>query len=816
MAITTTNWARSVRGVVTGSITEVGGVPQPTTGDKNTLFDGLTPNPGANPPERWLLTKQATATLNGIWIYNGVGANMTRPADDFNNGLPPTASVSVIANEGATFANTTHRLLTLEPNGGFTINAGTGAANSGLTFARQDTLANVKDFGAKGDGGTNDYSAIKNALASVPPGGTLFFPPGTYVVGPPIVMMPINSQTAAVVIPNDNITLQGVAGASIIKAWGGTLDAADAVAFSDLLYALGRNGVKVIDLVFDVNQGARAAQLASPTIGVGFYPMGTSPMFGNGISFVNCNDCLFQNVVVKNTIGLTNGSAHAFGNTQGAMGNSVRMRYSHCIAQDCGTATRQSDGWYLQGERIVVDTCIAEGCTDVGFVFEQCNKSGGTNLRAVNCGTGGSITTFGTADVGGNFFQGFVIGTTGAGTTTSGIAIGMPAAKLDTDTGNLRDTLLSNIVVDNSTSASYPAVNALPNLRLELVAISVASNPGDVVIDTSPYPHGFLDLDRVSIAGATGNVAINGRWIVSYISPTTFKIKNPTTLAFVQGNGVYAGAAKAQRPVAITTASFATPVIITANDHGFAAGNLVNISGVQGNPAANGQFVVAAPITANTFALHDASGGSVVGLGLGTGGVAFVGPRIINLRISNLTVSNAGQQGVVLANCDKATITGGSIAANDSPLRITGFCTDIKVEGVSIYAGSVATAAVPISAGCDNIMIGGCNILGKASGTPWGVYCYGPSTNVRTRADNSFSNVTRQVGGDTNSTPRSSNDVVFFPSPNGVAGPSDSTVGIWPKGAVILNTNPAAPGQGPFGWHVTSPGIASTATLHAA
>jgi hypothetical protein len=42
---------------------------------------------------------------------------------------------------------------------------------------------NVKDYGATGDGVTDDYVAILAALDSMPNGGMLYFPPGTYSVG---------------------------------------------------------------------------------------------------------------------------------------------------------------------------------------------------------------------------------------------------------------------------------------------------------------------------------------------------------------------------------------------------------------------------------------------------------------------------------------------------------------------------------------------------------------------------------------------------------------------------------------------------------
>lgn len=47
-----------------------------------------------------------------------------------------------------------------------------------------DTRLNVRDFGAKGNGTTDDTAAIEAAIAAAPASGaTIYFPPGTYLVG---------------------------------------------------------------------------------------------------------------------------------------------------------------------------------------------------------------------------------------------------------------------------------------------------------------------------------------------------------------------------------------------------------------------------------------------------------------------------------------------------------------------------------------------------------------------------------------------------------------------------------------------------------
>ncbi|MCC3774895.1 glycosyl hydrolase family 28-related protein [Streptomyces sp. UNOB3_S3] len=62
-----------------------------------------------------------------------------------------------------------------------------------LTLAPHHGFANVLDFGATGDGGTDDWAAINAAMNSLKPAsgtgtgtGTLYFPPGTYNIARPL------------------------------------------------------------------------------------------------------------------------------------------------------------------------------------------------------------------------------------------------------------------------------------------------------------------------------------------------------------------------------------------------------------------------------------------------------------------------------------------------------------------------------------------------------------------------------------------------------------------------------------------------------
>lgn len=71
---------------------------------------------------------------------------------------------------------------------------------------------------------------------------------------------------------------------------------------------------------------------------------------------------------------------------------------------------------------------------------------------------------------------------------------------------------------------------------------------------------------------------------------------------------------------AITGATNATPIVVTATSHGFSNGDLVSIIGVAGNAAANGLWTIA-NVAANTFEITDpVTGTNAAGSGSYTSG----------------------------------------------------------------------------------------------------------------------------------------------------------------------------------------------------
>jgi len=131
------------------------------------------------------------------------------------------------------------------------------AINSHSAVVNQQAVGvviDVKAFGAKGDGITDDTLAIKKAVLSLKEtGGKVFFPSGTYLLGIP-------SSAATGYLDNyfiplvSNITLEGVAGASVLKVKDNFLSYVDdATGNAHILSGKKLHNVTIRNLTFDGN-----------------------------------------------------------------------------------------------------------------------------------------------------------------------------------------------------------------------------------------------------------------------------------------------------------------------------------------------------------------------------------------------------------------------------------------------------------------------------------------------------------------------------------------------------------------------------------
>ena len=326
--------------------------------------------------------------------------------------------------------------------------AGTGAVTTSVQTKLRETVS-VKDFGAVGDGVTDDTAAIQAALDSVPEYGTVIFPSGTYVISNELI------------INTDNILITGRA----------RINAKANTQFEYMLKATGRTGVTVENLKFDANKDNRKASQTVRYMGVGFS---------------GCTECQFINLQVQGCLGYNGTSSVAVV----AAGQSIRCRIEGCVMIDCGEAglspAKDSDGIFTSGEQNVISNCIAENCTDTGFVIESSNQSVIDGCTARQCGAGAGVTSASSSDKSGNIISNVTVfnwyGSVGA------IQVGIPGAYA----GNLLNTIVSDISIIAETptyggpgaaivisgTATYGEVQ---NLLLSNVRIKGAATQGIVV-----------------------------------------------------------------------------------------------------------------------------------------------------------------------------------------------------------------------------------------------------------------------------------------------------------------------------------------------
>jgi len=332
--------------------------------------------------------------------------------------------------------------------------AGSGAVTRSVQTKLRETVS-VKDFGAVGDGVTDDTLAIQAAIDATPAYGTTFFPAGTYII--------INTLNL-----KNNLTIDGQ---------GATIRAKAAVNFEYMMLAASKTNVTVKNIRFDANKANRSAGQ-----NVRFMCLG----------FTDCDDCTASNVYVENARGYS--SIPAVGLVVG--GSSIRCKIENCTAVNCGdSGANAADGFFASGESNLIIGCLATNCTDTGFVIESSNISGIVGCIARSCNAGAAITNAVNADKYGNFISGVSVFDWNS-TVTGGIQIGCP---LSTSTGELYDTVVSDVSVVAVTAGkgTGPAIN----LRQTGTPKAVRVTLNNVRIRTASAQGILVDADQVAIRG---------------------------------------------------------------------------------------------------------------------------------------------------------------------------------------------------------------------------------------------------------------------------------------------------------------------------
>lgn len=169
-------------------------------------------------------------------------------------------------------------------------------------------------------------------------------------------------------------------------------------------------------------------------------------------------------------------------------------------------------------------------------------------------------------------------------------------------------------------------------------------------------------------------------------------------------------------PVAITSSTDATPIVMTVTAHGFNTGDLVLIHGHTTNVAANGIYRVTR-LTANTFSLQDQfSGANIAGSGAGAGsssGYVMKAPLTVPLvedfrnvifslhttGSATLTFSVAGSLGKLNNSSANLSQNMPNFSATQSPSNPYSFLQSINLDSGATVNGStgIATTSTDIN-----------------------------------------------------------------------------------------------------------------------
>lgn len=167
-------------------------------------------------------------------------------------------------------------------------------------------------------------------------------------------------------------------------------------------------------------------------------------------------------------------------------------------------------------------------------------------------------------------------------------------------------------------------------------------------------------------------------------------------------------------PVAITSSTDATPIVITATSHSLVTGDTVFISGHTTNVAANG-FRRVTVVTANTFQLQDPyTGANIAGSGAGAGasGVVMKSAKVILVSdfktavLSFVTAGTATLTMKIAGSTGKLTADAGS--GEDAP-NFGGTLTDTNFYNFLSYTDldAVASGLQTVTAGATGFAVAG-------------------------------------------------------------------------------------------------------------
>lgn len=231
---------------------------------------------------------------------------------------------------------------------------------NGNPIALTSIYLNVRDFGAKGDGSTDDYAAIQSALDSVKTtGGTIFFPKGAYITNSTLRFY-----------SNQHLLFDAD---SILKTGNSSLDALLLGYVGDTVG--GYNGIE--NIIIDGGNFQRGARGGAMTL--------VAVSHAKNVIFVNCK---FGSTGAWHNLEI-NGSKHCK-ITNCYFEGSTKTGTSGCLLQLDSMSSYNNFPWDHVGlvdstkcNDIEIDGCWFENCSTTPFIGSHSNS--GSNVRIHSC-----------------------------------------------------------------------------------------------------------------------------------------------------------------------------------------------------------------------------------------------------------------------------------------------------------------------------------------------------------------------------------------------------------------------------------------------
>lgn len=225
------------------------------------------------------------------------------------------------------------------------LQAGAGAVTRTAQSKMRDTVS-VKDFGAVGDGVTDDTVAIQAAATALTQGQILYFPAGQYVIGQIVFdgksNIGVSAYGARFTLSGNNAGFLVKGGCSGIYVAGGTIT-------GDGVNRDANTSTAQVGWMFGNEAGAFVQNVFVQDVIVDAANIGFKFVFGTGGGSGNTNNVKISRCQAKDIVGLVGGIGYGFQFSQ-APNSSI----SDCQAINCG----RHGIYFAEGRNYTATNCV--------------------------------------------------------------------------------------------------------------------------------------------------------------------------------------------------------------------------------------------------------------------------------------------------------------------------------------------------------------------------------------------------------------------------------------------------------------------------